>query len=349
MNKHYFLIAFLLSACVGSLQAQIGGRYAFSFLEKPVSSRVAALGGNTAAINDNDINLGFVNPSLINTKMHHALSLAYVDFFSDINYGFAQYGHHFDKLGSFVGTLQYFHYGTFDYADVGGNTGGTFTASDMALTVGWGRRLSNLFTIGAAFKMIYSANESYNAFGMAVDVAGSYQSETGWDMSLIARNVGIQLTTYTPGERDPLPFNLQYTVSKRLEHVPFRFSMIYDHLEKWNLAYDDPTNPNGIDPETGELQYNTGFGAFADNMMRHIIIGGEIYIGKNLILRGGYNYRRRQELKMNDKLAMVGFSWGFGVRIYKFKINYSRATYHLNGSPNYLTLTFDLDSFMKKN
>jgi len=47
-------------------------------------------------------------------------------------------------------------------------------------------------------------------------------------------------------------------------------------------------------------------------------------------------------------MAMVGFSWGFGVRIYKFRINYSRVTYSLAGSPNYLTIAFDLNSFMKK-
>ena len=74
----------------------------------------------------------------------------------------------------------------------------------------------------------------------------------------------------------------------------------------------------------------------------------EIIFGKNFILRGSYNYRRRQEMKIADKTGMVGFSWGFGIRIYKFKINYSRSTYHLVGSPNYLTLVFDMNSFIRK-
>ena len=81
--------------------------------------------------------------------------------------------------------------------------------------------------------------------------------------------------------------------------------------------------------------------------MRHIIFGAELYIGKNLVLRGGYNYRRRAEMKIEDRMAMVGFSWGLGVRIYKFRINYSRVTYSLAGSPNYFTIAFDLDSFKK--
>ena len=351
MRRVYFLLFILIVSLFLGLnaEAQIGGNYAYSFLEKPISSRVAALGGNTAAIRDGDINLALVNPSLINGTMSGGISLAYVDFFDDINYGFAQYGHTFEKAGSFVATMQYYNYGTFDYADEAGNVSGTFTASDAALTIGWGRELDSSFSIGAAGKLIYSHYESYASFGFAVDVAGSYRTKSGWDMSLIARNIGMQLTTYVSGSRDPLPFDLQYVITKRLDHVPFRFSFIYDHIEKWNLYYEDPTNPSGgVDPVTGNPVYKTGVAKFGDNLMRHIIFGGEFYIGKNLILRGGYNYRRRQELKMNDKLGMVGFSWGIGIRVYKFKINYSRATYHLVGSPNYFTISFDLNSFAKK-
>lgn len=328
--------------------AQIGGDYAYSFLEKPVSARVAALGTNFVAIDDNDMNIGFVNPSLINSNMNNNISLSYVNMFSEINYGFAQYGRHFEKVGSFVATVQYYDYGKFNYADEGGTQGGTFGASDFAFNIGWGRTLDSNFSIGATAKLIYSYYESYNSFGLAVDVAGTYRTKNDWVMSLIASNVGMQVKTYVSGSRDPLPFNLQYAVSKRLEHVPFMFSLVYDHIEKWDLTYDDPANPSGtVDPISGEVTEKSGFAKFGDQFMRHIIFGGEMYIGKNLVLRGSYNYRRRNELKVEDKLGMVGFSWGIGLRISKFKFNYARSTYHLNGSPNYLSLSFNLDSFKK--
>ncbi len=349
MKKIYSLLFFTLFVTI-NLTAQIGGRHAYPFLEKPVSARIAALGGNTAAINDNDINLAYVNPSLINPQMNNFISLAYVDFFGDINYGFAQYGHSFKEIGSFVATMMYNNYGLFDYADEAGNVSGTFTASDVTLNVGWGRQLGKRFSIGSALSLIYSGYERYNSFGFSVNVAGSYFSESGWEMSLIGRNIGAQITPYsTGGERDPLPLDIQYAVSKRLEHLPFRYSIIYDHIERWNLSYDDPNNPSGgIDPLTGDPVYKTGISRFADNFMRHIIIGGEAYLGKNLILRGGYNYRRRQELKLNGKPGMGGFSWGIGIRIYKFRINYARTSFSQNGSPNYFTLVFDLKSLLKK-
>ncbi|MBC8321889.1 MAG: type IX secretion system protein PorQ [Bacteroidetes bacterium] len=350
MKKTIFsLISFLIIFSNLSF-SQIGGSTGYQFLEQPISARIAALGGNVASINDNDLNIGFVNPSLINSGMDNSLALNYINFFTGTNYSSIQYANTFNKVGSFMGTLQYMDYGKIDYADENGNLGGTFGAYDMAITVGWGRQLDSLFSIGAAAKLIYSSYESYNSFGMAVDVAGTYQSKSGWAMSLIARNMGLQITTYWPeAERDQLPFDLQLAVSKRLDHVPFRFLLIYDHIEKWDLTYTDPANPSdGYDPITGEPKYKTGFTKFGDQFMRHIIIGTELYIGKNLILRGGYNYGRRQEMKIDDRMAMVGFSWGFGVRIYKFRINYSRVTYSLAGSPNYLTIAFNLDSFLKK-
>jgi hypothetical protein len=79
--------------------------------------------------------------------------------------------------------------------------------------------------------------------------------------------------------------------------------------------------------------------------MRHIILGGEMYIGKNLILRGSYNYKRRQEMIIPDKLAMIGFAWGIGIRVSKFQINYSRSTFHVVGSPNYLSISTNLSNF----
>ena len=351
MKKNIYLLVSLIFVLSNFSYSQIGGSTGYQFLEQPISARIAALGGNTASIDDNDLNIGFVNPSLINKGMDNSLALNYINFFTGTNYSSIQYANTYNKIGSFMGTVQYMDYGKIDYADANGNlTGGTFGAYDMAITIGWGRELDSSFSIGAAAKLIYSSYETYNSFGIAVDIAGSYKTKSGWTMSLIARNLGMQLSTYVPsGDRSPLPFDLQYAVSKRLDHVPLRFSIIYDHIEKWDLTNEDPNNPSdGFDPITGEPKMKTGFSKFGDQLMRHIIVGTELYIGKNLILRGGYNYGRRQEMKVDDKTAMVGFSWGFGVRIYKFRINYSRVTYNLVGSPNYLTIAFDLDSFMKK-
>ena len=82
-------------------------------------------------------------------------------------------------------------------------------------------------------------------------------------------------------------------------------------------------------------------------MMRHIVFGGEIYIGKNLVLRAAYNYGMRQNLKTPTRKGMCGFSYGVGVNIWKLSINYSRSEMHIYGSPNYITISTNLDRFCK--
>ncbi|MCK4639193.1 MAG: hypothetical protein KAT33_07210, partial [Bacteroidales bacterium] len=148
---------------------------------------------------------------------------------------------------------------------------------------------------------------------------------------------------------EPLPFELQLGLSKRLKHLPFRYSILITHLEKWDLTYEDPNNPSeGTDPITGEPNKKNGFEEFGDKLMRHIVIGGEFLITKNFSVRLGYNYQRRQELKVDSKLSTVGFSWGLGLRISKFHFSYSRSAYHLVGSPNYITITSCLSDFVSK-
>jgi hypothetical protein len=339
-----------ITLLIPALRAQIGGDNTYEFLNLTTSARIAAMGGDFLAIDDNDITLIQANPSLLNPEMDNHLGVAYVDFFTDINYGTASYSKTFDKLGSFAASLKYVDYGKFDYADVTGERSGNFYAGETALDIGWGRQLDSLFSIGANLKLIYSSLESYNSFGMAVDVAGSFITpDKSVIISLIAKNIGRQLKAYEGGNIEPLPFELQLGWSLRLRHAPFRPSILINHLEKWNLRYDDPAKQQ-TDPITGEVQEVSNVEKFFDNFARHFVVGGELYIGKNLNLRGGFNYQRRQEMKIESKPATVGFSWGVGIRISKFHISYARSAYNLAGSPNYITLATNLsDFFTKKN
>jgi len=339
----------LMSGWSFTSSAQAGGDGVFEFLNLPNSARIAGLGSNFLAINDNDVTLSLANPSLITEKMHNNLALSFVDYYTDINYGFAQYGRTFNTAGTFVGTMQFISYGSFTEADEAGVKYGEFGASEYALNVGWGRWLTPKFSIGANAKMIYSYFYIENSFGIAVDVAGSYQSpDSSFTASVIFSNIGYQVVPYTNQGSEPLPFEIRAGLSKRFEHVPFRISVLLTHLEKWDLSYDNPNDPaNGTDPLTGEVNEVSGVEEFADNFMRHIVFGGELYLGKHLSLQGGYNYQRRQEMKVSGKSGLVGFSFGAGVKVSKFSISYARSTYHLAGSPNYFTFTFNLDEFVK--
>lgn len=336
LSQLFFAISLIFSI---STYAQSGGKATYKFLSLPNSARIAALGGNFLTIHDNDLSLALANPSLITPQMRHSLSLNFVDYYAGINYGFASYGFNSAKLGSFATSMQFYSNGQFKGTDETGEVTNTFTAGEYAFNVGWGRMLDSVFSIGANFKAIYSGLETYNSFGLAVDVAGSYVPNENFCASLLFRNIGRQLTTYA-NEVEPLPFEIQAGISKKLAHVPFRYSLLFQHLEKWDLTYLDPNAP--VDPFTGEVIKKTGAEAFGGNVLRHIVIGGEFIPAKFLSFRVGYNYLRRKEMVVSSHPGSVGFSWGLGLKISKINLSYSRSAYHLNGSPNFISISTNL-------
>jgi len=348
-KANILLIVILIISSVG-LHAQIGGTSTYAFLDLPNSARIAALGGNANALKDNDLSICLVNPSLLTNKMHNQIALSFVDYFSDINYGFVSYARNFKKFGMFDASMQFINYGKFTNSDATGETFGNFSAGEYALNIGWGRQLDSLFSIGANFKNIYSSFWTYKSFGIAVDVAGTYSSsKSQFTATFLAMNIGRQLKYYTPDGNEPLPFELQIGFSKKLAHTPFRLSLVVRHLEKWDLTYTDPDHPEPtVDPLTGNPLPEKKLGKFLDKGMRHIVVGGELLPSKNFSIRLGFNYERRKELRVDTKVSTIGFCWGFGFRIKKFNFSYARAAYHLAGSPNHITISTNLSDFIRK-
>ncbi|MFC2101795.1 type IX secretion system protein PorQ [Bacteroidota bacterium] len=344
------LPGFFALALSVSLSAQIGGDHTYKFLTLSNSARIAGLGGNALSVMDNDVTLTIANPSLITSEMHNQLALSYVNYFTGNNVGFAMYSRTFSKAGSFVAAIQFSDYGTIQGADAAGNKTGDITASEYALTIGWGRTLTDHFSIGANAKLIYSHLDVFNSFGIAVDVAGSYYTKDKlFTASLMARNIGSQIVPYRAGQYESLPFELQLGLSQGLRHLPLRFYLLFTNLQKWNLRYTDPNDPkNQIDPYTGQLDEKSGISKFADNLMRHIVIGGEITIAKVFSIRLGYNYQRRQELKLYERTGLSGFTYGVGFRVKMFNFSYTHATYQAGSpNPNYVTIAVNLNEFSK--
>ncbi len=347
MNKKIYILFIMLLFCADIKAQQENGTY--TFLNTTNSARVAALGGLMLPIYDSDIQLATFNPSLINPEMNNSMSLSYVDYFSDINFATIQYGRSFEKIGSFVGTVQYHNYGDFFYSDeTGFQDDSQFDVSDYVINLGWGRRLNEQISIGANIKFAGIQYETNSTFAIAVDVAATYKTKSEWNISLAARNIGAELYNNYQGFRNKLPFKMQLGASKKLEHLPFTFIVVYDNLQKWNLGYDDPLDLEGnYDPMTGQMQEKSKLDKLAKNLFCHFVFAGELNLGKNLSLRLGYNYGLRQNMKTPTKKGAVGLSYGVAVKVYKFNISYSRSEMHLHDSPNFITITTNFDSFKK--
>lgn len=346
MKKFYILLFLLFSGT--SLRAQIGGDNTYEFLNLTTSARVAALGGKCNAIKEDDLSVAMENPALLTNKVNGHLTIGAAKYYDGVNYGDVAYARDFKKYGTFAAGMHYVNYGNFIRADYTGAVTGNFRAADYALQIGWGKAIDSLFSVGATLKTIYSHLDTYSSFGFGLDLGANYfNPRHQFGVSVVVKNFGRQLKTYTKGNDEPLPVEIQAGAAIRIKKAPLRFSVVLQHLEKFNISYPDPSTENEIDPLTGETKETKV--QFYDKVLRHFIFGGELLLSKNFSLRGGYNFQRRKELGVKTKMSMVGFSWGIGVHVSKFQISYSRVKYHLEGPVNYLTLNADIATlFLKK-
>jgi hypothetical protein len=342
------LFAIFISAFSFQLNAQIGGTHTYDFLNLINSARVASFGGDVIAISDNDFNLSFHNPALLNPEMNHDMVLNYVNYFTDINYGYAAYATNIKDNGIFSGGIQYINYGKFIAADEKGIVTGEFKAAEYAINLIYSRSIDSSFRVGVNVKPIISTLEKYTSLGIAADFGVVYNKpQSLFTVALVVKNVGTQLKGYTD-EKEALPFNIQLGISQKLKHAPLLFSVTFDHLEKWDLTYEKQEDEEAfLDPLSGEEASKSTIDKIADQFMRHILLGVEFNPINNFYVRAGYNYRRRQEMLIESKTSTIGFSWGFGVNISKFHLSYGRATYHLAGASDHFSISTNLDSFRK--
>ena len=350
MKLFTVIVLYVLLNSFTSSICQVGGK-AFQFLDMTNSARVAALGGKSVAIYDDDLNIAYYNPSIVSEGMSNHFVLNYVNYFAGINYGYASYARSIDKIGNFAAGIHYLNYGSFIGADENGMKTSDFHAAEYAFNLIYSRKIDSLIHIGVNLKPVYSNLESYSSFAIAVDAGITYHNpDRLFTASLVIRNLGTQITTYYPnGDYESLPLDITIGISQSLKHAPFKFYIIADHLEKFDLTYtteqDVQDRQNAF---TGDDNKENKFDVTMDKVMRHFIFGTELSITKNLMLRFGYNYRRRQEMKISNKPGTVGFSWGLGIKISKFHISYGRSAFHVTGSPNYFSLSMNLSEFYQK-
>lgn len=344
-NVASFLLLSLITCSSSGLYAQIGGRGVFQFLDVVSSPRVTGLGGKAVAFDEADLNFALWNPALLQEGMHGQLGFNHMNYPAGISTGEASYVYHWEKIGTFQAGFRYFDYGTFDAADFQGIQQGTFTAADYAFLLAGNRQIDSNWSVGVQAKVINSVLETYTSWGLAADVGIVYRiPRQRLAFSLLLRNMGGQTETYA-GVQEPLPFEIQFGISNKFEHMPFRWQVTFEHLQQWDLSY---FNPNGsqTDPLTGEpLDQELNFG---EMLLRHVVIGAEFQPVKAFHFQVGYSFRRRAEMRMLTRRSSAGLSFGFGLRLFKVYFNYARSIQHVAGSNNHISLTADLGNFKRK-
>ena len=348
-----FRICFIIPISISTYftaSAQIGGQYVYAFLKQKPSARLTGLNGSQIALRDDDIALAYMNPALLNSSQHNALSYNHDFLLGKISTGYFGYGYAVEKLKmTFQGGIQFINYGTFKQADEFGNVQGEFKAGEYAVTLGAGRQINERLSAGLNVKYISSQLEAYKSNGLVADLAGAYWNEAKkFGATVVFKNMGTQLSTYA-GQREDVPLDVQIGFTKKLQKAPFRVSVVLHDLNRWNMRYDNPLD-NEITLLGEAPTEPSGLSKGLDNFFRHLNAGGELILGKNenFRFRVGYSHQVRKELSVNNIRSMAGFSLGFGFKVNKFRLDYGLGRQHLAGGMNHLSISTNFSEFKKK-
>lgn len=320
--------------------AQVGGEATYQFLNLVSSPRQAALGGKVLTNVDYDVTQAIFNPATINEEMDNQLALNYTSYLGGIGYGSASYAYTVDRrTQTFHAGITYINYGSFDGFDEAGNSTGTFTGNEAALSFGYATQIGySDFYFGANVKLITSKLEQYNSLGAAIDAGLIYINEyLDFNATLVVRNLGTQITTFADlNER--LPFEVSFGMSQRLEHVPIRWHVTLENLQEWPIATSNPARSTS-DLSGNQTSEEIGF---LGQVIRHTIVGAEVFPDGGFNIRLGYNFRRGEELRIIDQRNFSGLSAGLSIKMNKMRFSYTHAKYTSAGNSNFFGLQIDL-------
>ena len=309
------LIYLYILCCTAGLRAQ-GAGTAFQFLQLPASSHAAALGGDNITIAEDDAELSYHNPALLTNASDRTLSLNYMNYLNRTNTMGAGYAMEVGERSMLGFKAQYLDFGKMKNSDVDGNVLGDFSAKDMVLMGTYCFDFTDRWTGGVSGKFIYSNYEQVYSLALGVDLGVNYyDAEHGFSLSAVARNLGGQVKSFDE-THELLPFNLLVGVSKNLAHAPVRLSLTLTDLHKWRA----------------EDFYNSSDASWSALLLKHFILGADIFPTRNTYLSVGYNFLLHSELKNHAKRSLEGFSLGAGLQVRSIKVGISYGNYHVAAS-----------------
>lgn len=347
LKSSFAILSLLFWSKMAVAQIQ-GGQQIFQFLDLPASARITGLGGSQLAVLDDDAGFALANPAVLNEKMNGRLVFNHNFHLADLQNGLASYTTHHKKSGLTVHAgVQYLKYGSVKQTDEFGTILGELNPKENAIFIGAGRQVYDRLRVGANLKFAQSNLGLYRSTALVGDLAALFADTANrLTVALVFKNIGGQLAFYE-NTREPMPFDIQIGLTKRLRHLPFRFGIVAHHLYKRDILYDDPDLTDGSSVFFGEQPAEAKGSQALDNFFRHLIFNGEFLFGKleKVRLRFGYNHLRHQELTVPNLRSLSGFSVGFGLKISRFRLDFGQSIYHLGGGATHFGFSTNLGEF----
>ncbi|MBP5409466.1 MAG: type IX secretion system protein PorQ [Prevotella sp.] len=314
MKKVVFTLIGILFALLSSAQES---QEVYTFLRLPVSAHAAALGGDNITISDDDPTMIFHNPALISNTSDKSINLNFMTYMEGSKSASASFIKAWGERATWGVSAQYMDYGSMKEMTIDNIEVGTFSAKDIAIAGTFAYLLGNRWSGGITLRVISSSIAGYNSMAIATDLGLNYlDDERGWSISAVAKNLGGQVKAFQD-TYEKIPFDLQVGVSKEFNAAPLRFSATFSRLNRWDTSF-----------------------------IQHLAIGADVFIGESVYIAAGYNFRRREEMKISEGDSSsshgAGLSIGAGLTLKRFKLGVAYAKYHVSASSLLINATYSL-------
>jgi hypothetical protein len=284
----------------------------FDFLRLDVSAHEAALAGSIMARTDDPTSF-YYNPALSVASENRAVTFGFLKHVLDINAGYVFSTFEIPGKGYFGAGLSYINYGSFTSTDEMGNSTGSFSAGDFAVTLNYSNYLDDNFSYGFNVKGIYSSIASYSSSAAAFD-AGLYYDFPGsmFGVGFSILNVGKQLSRYG-NQNELLPFEMRLGISKQLEHLPLVLNLTFRGLGDQSLS--------------------------ALERLKAFVIGGEFLLSDNFHVLVGYDNLEHQQMKVGLTSGIEGLNFGVRLNLYGYGFDYSYSSWGKIGALHRVNIT----------
>ncbi|MBI4778359.1 PorV/PorQ family protein [Candidatus Desantisbacteria bacterium] len=176
------------------------------FLKIVVGAKPAALGGAFAAV-DGDVNSICWNPAGLGSIKQQQVTFMHNEWLGGVRYEFAGYAKPLSEGRVIAGGITYLGSGNIEgWKDQ--NTRSDFSAGDMAVTMGYSRKMNEKMLLGANAKLIHQRIDNSAATGIAVDMGILCSGMVkGLMIGASMRNLGSKMKFENKADSLPLEIN----------------------------------------------------------------------------------------------------------------------------------------------
>lgn len=330
-----WLTLFLSQAAI----AQSGGRSMFGQMQGEIDPVTMSMGGFAPVWGPLGLGSAISNPALLEECSQHRWFTGW----SKRPAGLQQGGFamvlplkRFPEWHAAIGT-QFTGTGSMPSTDPFGMETGQTQAGEGVLQASLGHRFSPRLNWGVQTRVVSSYLGSYSAWGAGLDMALRYtDTAQRLGVCLLLHDASIILKDYvytSAASRFP-PVRLNLMLTNELMHLPLRWSLGMQHLQNWNLRYDDPNDPYKTDNLLLGQDSVTKSSRWADlgrEAFLHLVFNAELRLSKAIRLRGGYNALQRAEWAFPERSGSSGFTFGIGLFTRRFSMDFGTGAQTLAG------------------